>query len=956
MVLLIGLDAADWKLISEKIASGALPNLARLVTTGSSGPLRSIHPLFSPALWSTIATGKRPYEHGITGFTLSDDAGNGLKSYDSSLRNSPALWNILSQTKKISNIIGWWTTHPAEKIHGVMVDETFAIARQPASDPWLVAENSITPASVAEDLNKCRVHPQKISEALLRSLVPKLYEIDLSSDIRISAIAKILAEDLTNLNVTLQLMAEEPWDFTSVYLIGLDSLSHQGIDYREPALSLKSSRDIELYGELVDRAYELYDTWVGKLVEAAGKNTTIIIASDHGFYHDHRKPTTIGIEATAPCAYHAPMGSLIISGPEVRQNFKIKHASILDICPTILNLLDVPIGRDMQGHILSEAFTSLPEKKRIPSWDERYNQENHLGRFLSKLASADEVQKVDGAQKLSGLNARGALSTGATQHFAAKIEFRKKSKKPSTETTTAALRQLVALGYLQELPTNHEATVKEAHVTQLLHRALSYLSNEQLHYAIPLLEQARQQAPSRTDILSVLASAYLLMDESRRAAANFKQLVRSRRRDATKAAQELWALLEKKDISAKRSVSENWALRRLLARMQVDEDALQCTIALANWHAYHKTGDRDFLISFAKKNPHDFFMAQHAGQACLTSGLQEDGFALLRKSASWNLDEPEALVIMAENENFSRAEALAREALDRNPLDAASWLALATALVAQSQWKEAEKAAKHSSKSSLRRSKACHLLAEIALKGKNDRELAARYQKISERAAKRLKKAICKPSIDSNHQNFKPFFTRSSSSSQPLNPSTPHLPIVVSGLPRSGTSLLMQMLSAGGMEIFTDDQRALDEHNPRGYFEHEKIKNIASDISFLNEATGKVSKIVIPLLWELPENFKGNILWIRRNLKEVITSQKKMAGLEAPPEALLKAYLYYEEKTFELIASREWPVLELTHADVLADPKKSAEMINNFLGGQLDVEAMAKVVEPSLHRVRSGKK
>ena len=909
-VLLIGLDALDWKLLSTKIAAGELPNLTKLVATGSSGPSRSLHPLFSPTLWSTIATGKRSYEHGITGFTLPDDSGHGLKSYDSTSRHVPALWNILSDAGKKTNIVGWWTTHPAEKIHGVMVDETFAIAHHPAHKPWPVAKESVTPSACAEELKECRIHPQKIPEALLRSLVPKLYEIDLSTDIRISGIAKILAEDLTNLTVALHLMAQQPWDFTSVYLIGLDSLCHQAMDYRAPALSGKNARDIEYYGEVVDRAYQLYDTWIGKLIAATAKETTIVITSDHGFYHDHRKPTTIGIEATAPCMYHAPMGSLILSGPQVRQNFQIKHASILDICPTILALLNLPAGRDMKGDILREAFTSLPDNRRIASWDERCFK--HLKKTTLKT--------------------------------------------PSAETTTAALKQLVALGYLQELPTDQHATVKEAQVTQLFHRALSYLSHEQLHHSIPLLEKAREQAPERSDILSALASTYLLMGEGRRAAANFKQLVRCRCRDAAKATQELWALLEKKDIHCKRSVSENWILRRLLARIQLDEEAMKFTMALANWHVHHKKTDVDLLISIAKNRPEYPYMALHAARAGLASGYEKDGLALLHKAAAWNIDEPEALAIMAEHENtlgnFSRAETLAREALERNPLDAASWLALATALTEQSQWQEARDAAMRSAESALRKSKACDLLAKIALKEKNDTALAALYQKISQRAAKLLQKAIC-----SHHQKNLPPQHTCKKNTEGLSSYLPspisNLPTIVTGLPRSGTSLLMQMLAAGEMEIFTDHHRSSDEHNPRGYFEHEKIKNIAHDFSFLDEAIGKVLKIVIPLLWELPESFKGNILWIRRNLNEVITSQKKMAGLEATPEELLKAYRYYEEKTSEIIASRGWRVLELTHASVLANPKKSVEAINAFLGGQFDVEAMAKVVEPSLHRVKT---
>jgi len=244
-ILLIGLDAADWGILSTKIASGELPHLAQLMASGASGSLRSIHPLFSPALWATIATGKRPYEHGITGFTLSDAAGAGLHAYDSTARRVPAIWNMLSHAEKTSHVVGWWNTAPVEKIQGVMVDETFRVAHSPSYEPWKIEKSSVSPEDYAELLAKERVHPQELPESLLRTLVPKLYEIDPSTDFRLSAIAKILAEDLTTLQTTLRLMSEKSWDFTTPYLIGIDCLSHLGIACRAPALSGEKERDVE---------------------------------------------------------------------------------------------------------------------------------------------------------------------------------------------------------------------------------------------------------------------------------------------------------------------------------------------------------------------------------------------------------------------------------------------------------------------------------------------------------------------------------------------------------------------------------------------------------------------------------------------------------------------------------------------------------------------------------------
>jgi hypothetical protein len=99
---------------------------------------------------------------------------------------------------------------------------------------------------------------------------------------------------------------------------------------------------------------------------------------------------------------------------------------------------------------------------------------------------------------------------------------------------------------------------------------------------------------------------------------------------------------------------------------------------------------------------------------------------------------------------------------------------------------------------------------------------------------------------------------------------------IVSGLPRSGTSLMMQMLEAGGMDILTDGIRKIDKNNPWGYYEFEKVKNLGKDNSWLNLCNGKVVKIISILLYDLPTDRKYNVIFMKRNLQEVLASQRKM--------------------------------------------------------------------------------
>ena len=182
---------------------------------------------------------------------------------------------------------------------------------------------------------------------------------------------------------------------------------------------------------------------------------------------------------------------------------------------------------------------------------------------------------------------------------------------------------------------------------------------------------------------------------------------------------------------------------------------------------------------------------------------------------------------------------------------------------------------------------------------------------------------------------------------------------IVSGLPRSGTSLMMQMLQAGGMHLLTDSQRAPDEHNPRGYFEDERVKHGHNDLSWLEQASGKVVKVIHLLLLQLPGDRDYRVIFMLRDLEEVISSQRTMlkkqgrAAAKLSDEALRGVF----EKQLDTV--REWLakqpnfcVLYVRHRDVIENPAATAEQINRFLDGTMPVANMAGAVNPQLYRQR----
>src|SRR5690606_19064360 len=135
-VLLIGWDAADWSVAQPLIEAGKMPSLKRLIEEGVSGDLATIRPVLSPMLWTSIATGKRAWQHGIHGFTEPCPETGGIRPITNLSRKTKAIWNILNQRGLRSSVIGWWPSHPAEPINGVMVTNHYQRVGRSSAGNW----------------------------------------------------------------------------------------------------------------------------------------------------------------------------------------------------------------------------------------------------------------------------------------------------------------------------------------------------------------------------------------------------------------------------------------------------------------------------------------------------------------------------------------------------------------------------------------------------------------------------------------------------------------------------------------------------------------------------------------------------------------------------------------------------------------------------------------------------
>lgn len=178
--------------------------------------------------------------------------------------------------------------------------------------------------------------------------------------------------------------------------------------------------------------------------------------------------------------------------------------------------------------------------------------------------------------------------------------------------------------------------------------------------------------------------------------------------------------------------------------------------------------------------------------------------------------------------------------------------------------------------------------------------------------------------------------------------------VVVAGLPRSGSSLMMQMLEAGGMEILTDEKRGADDSNQKGYYEYAPVLKIDKDNTWMYKAEGKAVKILTHLIKHVPTEFEYKVIYMTRDLDEVLDSQDKMIGVESKNRGVVKEMLRkYDANIFSWVITRD--NFEVTHCyynQILKDPRNTAEHINMFLGGWLDEEKMISVVDENLYRSR----
>jgi predicted AlkP superfamily phosphohydrolase/phosphomutase len=386
-VLLVGIDGATFSRIEPLIAAGRLPVIEGLMSRGAWAPLETLEPTVSPAIWTTIATGKLPDAHGILGFE--GVPGESMKTLPTSqMRQVRAFWNVMSEHDRDVGVIGWWATWPAEAVEGYVVSDRVAYTRMEAT-------------LGADDRQRLEVFPPEIETEVL-DLVRKPSEIQ-ASDVRrfmelsddeiqqvisgtgyrygafVPEFKYVHQSDRSTVEIAKHLMATREVGVTAVALYGVDTVSHLAWHLSEPEAFPEVPPDavspelIRRFGGVIDAYYEYADELLGELIESTGPDTTVVVFSDHGFGPTGHLPWSGGHGRITPGAPIAPDGILIVAGPDVREAGRVDRAHVLDVMPTILYFQGLPRGDDMPGRVLTELLEETVVAERpvasIPTYE-----------------------------------------------------------------------------------------------------------------------------------------------------------------------------------------------------------------------------------------------------------------------------------------------------------------------------------------------------------------------------------------------------------------------------------------------------------------------------------------------------------------------------------------------------------------------------------------------------------
>ena len=383
-VVVFAVDGFEWDVLLPLLKAGKLPNLVQLMERGCYGELETFEPTLSPVVWTTVATGKHHSKHGIKHFVVTSEGGAKVRLNTSQDRKTKAIWNILSDHGRSVASIGWWLTFPVESINGVMVAQTNTTEQLDPRGGKHVMKGVLRPgmshqvfppgqhARMFETLREVESILPDLSRTLFGDFRHPLQLLDerLWNNCQWSFRA-----DATYLRIAIQQLAENPdTDLSLVYFGGPDVVGHRFWRYMQPDnfRHRPTDQQLENFASIIEDYYIYTDQSLGRLLEACPSNTTMLVISDHGMGPINQNalfnPDDPPKDVNSGHHFDSPPGVFFAAGPCIRKTAVDKTVdqltrddlaligSVTDITPTILAMLRIPLGEDMDGRVLKHIF------------------------------------------------------------------------------------------------------------------------------------------------------------------------------------------------------------------------------------------------------------------------------------------------------------------------------------------------------------------------------------------------------------------------------------------------------------------------------------------------------------------------------------------------------------------------------------------------------------------------
>ncbi|HIF41826.1 MAG TPA: hypothetical protein EYQ74_12090 [Planctomycetes bacterium] len=385
-VLVLALDGFEWQVILPLVREGRMPNLQALMKRGTYGTLTTLKPTLSPRLWTSLATGKLPRKHGILGFVKPRE-GRGPKSlYTRMDRRAKAYWNILADADISTTTIGWWMTYPPERVPGMMVSQTNTITK--GGGMWKGSLRADTPGQVWPPEQEAGVLEVFAGhEASMAKLTTEIFggfdPPTLGEPARRWEQCQwAFRADNTYVSVLEKHLAQGVHSrVAAVYLGGTDVVGHRFWAAHEPEpFGLgPDSEEVRTFKHIIPSYYVWVDGVLGRLLALYPPDVTVFVVSDHGMSHvlPERKPGDDSEHSILTGGHEGDPGAFIAAGTGIRKGpakplDELDHTampelgSILDFCPTLLSLLGIPFGEDMDGRPLAGLLVETPSDPTSP--------------------------------------------------------------------------------------------------------------------------------------------------------------------------------------------------------------------------------------------------------------------------------------------------------------------------------------------------------------------------------------------------------------------------------------------------------------------------------------------------------------------------------------------------------------------------------------------------------------